>query len=564
MRTGRELTLALAELATRRSGLSRRAASEADGLLARPDRSRRDQPGGPYTGRAPSQRARHTSACTGSSPPRTPRRSADADARPRRRTTSTGCAASFEQAYGVENGATRAGVAHGAPDGALGRANARTRRLRRTLKSIGDLAASTATRPVDPGQPGDAAGHAFLVMDDDYAEDEFPDYDGDPLAAPAGDRRARVQPRPAVRATTCEDDVDARVDGDVGGGQGLPARQRLSPVHDRVGAAARRSRSPSPGQRAKVYGSAIWNRLARASVRRRLSIRARLGAVAVHDGRRLAVSPRARYDGAITESSGSATSLAQRVRRLRGRHRRSGTPPDSGIRRRRPVPRPGRPGRSSLGARGRDPNELDHAAVASRATTPDRHGACGGADPLAGQRATLEPVPRPGSLAARCGRTAAGTDGHEGRSTVLPAAPATRTVRMPGGPVAAPTASARSSSVGNVSRSGERRHVRRQRLALDAREPRRRRLGVAQRRRLAGADPGRRDAHRRADSSCPTAPTASVASAEPTPTPVPTPTPGAHPHSRRRRRPPHRLRSPPPPPRLTLEALARRAADADA
>ena len=183
VKNGRELTGALLSLATRAPALSATERKRADGLLARPtDPGDTNQPGGPYSVTAVEAWTAHYCYHWVESTDDAPSL-ADAN--------SNGfpdyiedLADSFEAVYGVENGdlGWRAPATDGTLGGcAAGGQNAGPDKTDVYVKNIGDLGLY-GYASVDPGQPSnDLTRHAFLVMDDDYAEDEFPQYEGDPL-----------------------------------------------------------------------------------------------------------------------------------------------------------------------------------------------------------------------------------------------------------------------------------------------------------------------------------------------------------------------------------------------
>src|SRR5918998_3047200 len=170
VRTGRELTVALAELANRRSALSRSERQEADDLLSRPtDPSDTGQPGGPYTVPAVTRCTTHFCIHWVTS---------TEDAPDLTDVSGNGLPdyvdrmqAAFERSYAVENTQLRWRVP--VPDGTRGGDS----RLDVYIKEIGEFAYGYAA--TDPGQPG-RTRFGFQVMDDDYSEDDFPAYGGDP------------------------------------------------------------------------------------------------------------------------------------------------------------------------------------------------------------------------------------------------------------------------------------------------------------------------------------------------------------------------------------------------
>src|SRR5215213_7863775 len=176
VRSGRELSPALQQLAAQRSDLSAAQRAQADELLARPtDPTDLQQPGGPY---APGAVVKtdcsdphfciHWVETTNDAPPL-----ADADHNGRLYYVDD-MIESFHTSFDVEN--TQLGWITAKPDGSLG-GNAKTDVY---IKDIGDDGiygyAST-----DPNQGSSRSRYAFLVMDDDYDPSEFPGYT-DPLA----------------------------------------------------------------------------------------------------------------------------------------------------------------------------------------------------------------------------------------------------------------------------------------------------------------------------------------------------------------------------------------------
>jgi hypothetical protein len=173
VRTGRELSAALAELAARRSSLSRSDRKEADQLLARPTSTGGDGVTAPYSASARVLRNCSAHFCVhwvDSSNDAPSLANADSCPTP---DYIDAMRRAFEQSYDVENVqlAWRAPV----PDGPLG-GDAKTDVY---VKDIGDDGIFGYAAP-DPGQSGARSKHAFQVMDDDYAPEEFEDY-ADPM-----------------------------------------------------------------------------------------------------------------------------------------------------------------------------------------------------------------------------------------------------------------------------------------------------------------------------------------------------------------------------------------------
>ena len=178
VRTGRELSAALAELAAQRSALSTDDRRQADALLGRPtDKTDFTQPGGPYSNTAAIYKTCSARFCvhwvdrTEDAPS-----PANADSCPATPDYVDFMRRSFEQSAEVEN--DDLGWTAPIADGALG-GDARTDVYVKELNadtSGGSLFGYAAT---DAGQSADRR-HAFLVLDDDYAADEFDGYGGDP------------------------------------------------------------------------------------------------------------------------------------------------------------------------------------------------------------------------------------------------------------------------------------------------------------------------------------------------------------------------------------------------
>jgi hypothetical protein len=173
VRTGRELSVALAELAARRPALSRTDREQADQLLARPtDAGESGQPGGPYSAAARVLKSCALHFCihwvdsSADAPP-----AENADACPDTPDYVEIMRRSFEQSYATEN--VQLGWRAPVSDGDLG-GDAKTDVYVKDIGAQG-IYGYAAT---DPGQSG-RSRHAFQVMDNDYSPAEF-EYD-DPL-----------------------------------------------------------------------------------------------------------------------------------------------------------------------------------------------------------------------------------------------------------------------------------------------------------------------------------------------------------------------------------------------
>lgn len=167
VRTGRELSPALQQLALRLPALSGAERRRGEALLARPADGAADPFGDGYTvpEAAPfcsTHFCVHYVTSTADAPSL---EDADANGLPDYVETMAG---EFETAYAVENGTL--GWRTPVPDGALG-GDARTDVY---IKQLGDQGLF-GYAAADPGQAG-LRRHAFLVMDDDYAQSEFPNY----------------------------------------------------------------------------------------------------------------------------------------------------------------------------------------------------------------------------------------------------------------------------------------------------------------------------------------------------------------------------------------------------
>jgi hypothetical protein len=176
VRTGRELTGALRELAIREQALSPAAQKQAQSLLGRPtDPSDTQQPGGPYTAgtiwsASTTHFCYHWVETTDDAIPL-----ADANGNDFPDYVET-MADAFEESYGTEN--SELGWTTPVGDGTLGGCTNRSEDLTDIyMKQIGSLGLY-GYASVDPGQT-EQRRHAFQVMDNDYSAAEFPDYGGD-------------------------------------------------------------------------------------------------------------------------------------------------------------------------------------------------------------------------------------------------------------------------------------------------------------------------------------------------------------------------------------------------
>ena len=178
VRTGRELSPALATLASRRSDLSRSQRREANALLARPTDPNDNGPGalGSYT--APSGSSCSTNFCvhwveSGDDAPSGPGVGGDLDTVPQYVET---VKTAFEQSFAVEN--TQLGWRTAVPDNGRGGDN----RTDVYLQNIGTegIFGYASTDP----QPAGRSQYAYLVVDDDYEEFGYSDPQ-DPLEVTA-------------------------------------------------------------------------------------------------------------------------------------------------------------------------------------------------------------------------------------------------------------------------------------------------------------------------------------------------------------------------------------------
>jgi hypothetical protein len=171
LRTGRELTIALLEVARRRDALARSDRDEADALLARPtDYDDTGQTAGPYDESARVLRTCSTHFCvhwvntTADAPPLAEANSCSAPDYVDHVVTA------LEQSYAVENG--QLGWHVPKSDGALG-GDARTDVYLKNLNDPGSINLLYGYAATDPNQ-STFGQWAFMVLDNDYAE--FTDY----------------------------------------------------------------------------------------------------------------------------------------------------------------------------------------------------------------------------------------------------------------------------------------------------------------------------------------------------------------------------------------------------
>ena len=258
VRSGRELSPALAALAARRSDLGRFERREADALLARPTENP-DPTVPPNLGLQPYQSAT-TSDDTDHFRVHWVESTSDNDAPPGANNNTsdtpayiTGLKAALEKAFEVENGALgwRTPVSDGTRGG-----NARTDVY---VKDIGDKGLFGYAAP-DPGQTG-RSRFAYMVMDDDYSEFGAADPQ-DPLEVTAAHEYNHVL---QYAYDTFQDTwmfestatwIEERVFDDVN-----DYLFYLGPWADRPSQPLTYAGDGAPpsGDDLKIYGSAIWN-----------------------------------------------------------------------------------------------------------------------------------------------------------------------------------------------------------------------------------------------------------------------------------------------------------------
>jgi hypothetical protein len=176
VKTGREMTGALRELALREPALSAADDKQAQSLLGRPtDGNDTQQPGGPYTADEiwsahDSRFCYHWVRTTADAPPL-----ADSDGNQIPNYVEN-MAEAFETSFATENDTLgwTTPVADGIADNCTGGENLTDI----YIKQIGNLGLY-GYASIDPGQNGQRR-HAFQVMDNDYSAAEFPQYNGDP------------------------------------------------------------------------------------------------------------------------------------------------------------------------------------------------------------------------------------------------------------------------------------------------------------------------------------------------------------------------------------------------
>jgi hypothetical protein len=293
-RTGNkhELTLALADLESRRGALSAAERSEADQLLARPTDSTDGGPGGPYDQDPVAACSTHfcfhwiDDDTDPDAPPLAD--GPDQDAFPDYVNLH---AFAFETAYQEE--VVDLGWRAPKSDGTLGGDN----RSDVYIKNIGQVAYGYVAR--DPGQavvPENGTRYAYLVMDNDYSAAEFPKYGGDPeepvLVTAAHEFNHVLQNAYdsfedkwmfESTATWMEEHVHPDIDDYLGY---MPswALRSFEPI--------------TAPDNAKIYGSAIWNRWLHD--RRTAGVVRRAWEVSFAEG---SYAPGA-YDQAIRDASG--------------------------------------------------------------------------------------------------------------------------------------------------------------------------------------------------------------------------------------------------------------------
>ena len=330
IRTGRELSVALAQLAAaarRPQPLRPRGGRPA---ARPPDRHRRQRQPAARTAaaRASCAPARRTSACTGSTRPH------DAPAARRTRTAARRPTTSTHDADRVRAvlRASRTGSSAGGPPSRRRHAAAATALTDVYLKQLnepgdGHLRLRRHRRPAATGaQPAPRTWCSTTTTPPTSSRS----YGGSSAVAAAGHGGARVQPRAPVRLRRrSQDTVDVRVDRDLGRGQGLRRRSTTTTATWARWADTPAQPITSASGALKMYGSAIWNHWLEHALRGRRGP-ARVGRSPGDTSRRLRAG-RLRPRDPTHEAGG--TSFAGELRRPRGRHRPSGTRADSGIQR---------------------------------------------------------------------------------------------------------------------------------------------------------------------------------------------------------------------------------------
>lgn len=286
---GRELTGALRAVAVRMRALGPAARDEAKGLLARPTDNMDSAPGGPYTTQQVQSDCSSANFCvhwvetTEDAPSLTD--AAPANSRPDYIDL---IITTFETTRAVENGTL--GWSLPEPDASLG-GDGKTDVY---VKDVGKLGAYGYSA-MDPGQSGPRR-YAYLVVDDDYAAEEFPAYGGDsapPLQATAAHEYNHV----------LQFGYDFNADGWMFESTATWAEEKVfsavNDFHHYMKSWAALSTTPiTTFDNSKVYGSAIWNhwldgRFGAAVVRRAWEVSAAASSFA----------PGA-YDRAIREAGG--------------------------------------------------------------------------------------------------------------------------------------------------------------------------------------------------------------------------------------------------------------------
>ena len=252
IRTGRELSVVLAELAAARSDLSSSDRREADALLARPvDTADVTQPGGPYDPRARILRNCSAHFCV---------HWVDSTADAPSLSNADSCPTpdyidrmrlALEQSYEVENGQ----LGWKPPVSDAGRGGNDLTDV--YVKELNSDPTDGLYGYAAPDSPQSARSrYAFLVLDDDYAEDEFPQYDGNdriPVQVTAAHEYNHVlqfgydslqDPWMFESTATWAEEKVFPAANDYVGYMGTWADGPLEPITDAT---------------SRMYGSAIWN-----------------------------------------------------------------------------------------------------------------------------------------------------------------------------------------------------------------------------------------------------------------------------------------------------------------
>ena len=265
VRSGRELSPALQQLAAQRSDLSAAQRAQADQLLARPtDPDDVAQPGGPYATGAPVKNdcsdahfCVHWVETT-----RTPRRLADTSPANGRPDYVDDMIESFQHVVRRREHAARLDHGQERRHSRLDATRAATTRPTSTSRTSATTA-STATRAPDPSQSG-RSRYAFLVMDNDYKPRSS-------RATPTRSPRCRSPRRTSTTTCSSTTTTPRRTRGCSSPPRPGPRRRSSTRSTTTSSTSGRgptsptsRSRSPGDGvppssDDLKMYGSAIWN-----------------------------------------------------------------------------------------------------------------------------------------------------------------------------------------------------------------------------------------------------------------------------------------------------------------